>query len=405
MTYTDLYRRQPTPSPSPNQPVASMRQRLPAQYRGPDGGQATNPANPAANAGPYATLAEQLADIRQAAKVEFTSGRVDPRLIEVQRRGSPAGASELIPSDGGFLIQNEFSHDIVKRVYDTGQILSRCLTFPLTQPHTNGLTLPSFDETSRANGSRLGGVTAAWANESDSIVPSKGKFKVSNLTVNKLIAAIYCTDELLSDSNAVANWLTYALSEEIRFKAELAICQGSGAGQPVGIINSDATIIAPVQVGQGSGTFISANAYTMLAALWTPSLTSAIWIYNQALLPYLSTLHTSVGTSGSESKEWVWAGADGVNRLVGIPAFASEYCSMPGVVGDICLVDFSRYVIAMRSTIEGALSLHVRFLTQEQTYRATWRMTGSPLDAQPVTPLNAFGGTVTSPYVTLAARP
>lgn len=128
----------------------------------------------------------------------------------------------------------------------------------------------------------------------------------------------------------------------------------SGDAEPQGILNSPALITIAKESGQVSGTVIAVNIEKMLAAFWAASYNSdgACWLYNQALLPQLSSLATIVGTGGSESKLWQWATADNdYDRLAGFPAIMSEYCQVPGTPGDLILCDFSRYVIAMREEL------------------------------------------------------
>src|SRR6185295_8078570 len=101
----------------------------------------------------------------------------DPRLAEIQKRS--AGASEAVPSDGGFLVDPEFSRELVTRMYNTGMIYSRCLEMPCS---TNGIKFPQIDETSRATGSRLGGVQVFTQNEGQALIATKPKFKRNELT-------------------------------------------------------------------------------------------------------------------------------------------------------------------------------------------------------------------------------
>ena len=299
--------------------------------------------------GPFVSLGEQLAAIRHSAISRRSAhDRLDPRLAEIQRRAA-AGASESVPADGGFLLQSDLASRIVRRMYRVGQIFGRCTEMPITAPNSNGLRFPQFDESSRANGSRLGGVQVYWANETDSITASKPKFMSSELTAEKIIGLLYCTDELARDSDALDAWAKYAFSQELLFRLENCIVSGTGQGQPAGVLGSGALLAIAAETGQAAGTVVSSNVEKMRAGLWAASRENAVWIYNQELLPQLAALQTVVGAAGSESKLWQWASAPGEpDMLAGIPAYPSEYCAAPGGVGDIILADYSRYMIAMR---------------------------------------------------------
>ena len=68
-------------------------------------------------------------------------------------------------------------------------------------------------------------------------------------------------------------------------------------------------------------------------------------------------------------------------------ALMSEYCAAPGTVGDLILADFSRYVVAMREELRSEVSIHVRFLENEQAFRFIMRVNGQTIDRSPVSPL------------------
>ena len=76
-------------------------------------------------------------------------GYVDPRLME-QRA---TGLNEAIPSDGGFLVQQDFVAELFNRTYQMGEITRRCRRFPISS-NANGLKMNAVSETSRAAGSR-----------------------------------------------------------------------------------------------------------------------------------------------------------------------------------------------------------------------------------------------------------
>ena len=69
--------------------------------------------------------------------------------------------------------------------------------------------------------------------------------------------------------------------------------------------------------------------------------------------------------------------------------------------GDIILADFSSHAIGLRTEISLMISPHVRFTTDELTFRLRVRMDGQPLLSSAITPVN---GDTLSPFVTLAAR-
>jgi HK97 family phage major capsid protein len=360
---------------------------------------------PVENTGPFPDFSEQLSAIRSAAHNEINGRPPDARLVELSRRAA-AGASEAVPSGGGFLVQPSFSAEIVRRAYLTGNIFQRCLHFPVTAPHANGVKFPQFSEVSRATGSRLGGIQSYWLNEADTITSSKPKVAVNELILQKLSCLVYLTDELLADTNSpgLGEWVSYACGQELMFRTEAAVVAGTGVGQPLGILNSGALITIPAEDGQQSGTIVSANVEKAMNAFWSGSWESegACWIYNQGLLSNLSSLQLVVGVAGGQSNLWQWASATNQpDMLGGFAAIMSEAASIPGQPCDLLLADFSRYALALKE-IQNTISLHIAFLVDSACFKATWRINGAPVDIQPVIPY--LGSQPTSPFVWIAAR-
>jgi len=351
---------------------------------------------------PFRHFGEQLQAVRQAALIQTgVRGSIDPRLAELQQRAVAAGGSEQVPADGGFLVAPEFSRDLVKRMYNVGDILSRCFQMPLTA--SNSIKFPQIAETSRVTGSRLGGVQAYAPNEADTITASKPAFTLTELEAHKIIGLIYLTDELVADSGAMNAWAEYAFALEMAFKLENYIVNGTGSDQPLGILNSGALITVPKEGSQSSATVVSNNIDNMIRRLWAPSKKNAVWLYHQDLLPQFRQLSTVVGAAGSETGLLDFADAlDPFDRIAGIPLIPSEYCQVPGTPGDLILADFSRYVVAMRQDVMADVSIHVKFLTDETAFRFVMRVNGQPLDAVPVTPHK--GTNTTSTFVALATR-
>lgn len=351
---------------------------------------------------PYSGLGEQLLAIRSAA---FNPYQPDLRLLEINRRGTPAGLSEKVPSDGGFLVHYEFAPQLIERMYQTGEILSRCTEFPITKPNSNGLAIPTLNEQSRANGSRFGGVQSYWDDEADTIADSNPAFGRLQLGSHKLIGLCYLTDELVEDSGALGAFISTAFGQEMSFRLENAIFNSLGVGRPAGIMNSNALIKVPKEIGQASGTIQTPNIVKMWARLWAPSRRNAVWVCNAEAEEQLLTLALPVGSGGSEVPLYKTTDdpeRQPYNLMLGRPVIPVEYCPLPGNPGDVAAFDLSRYLLAMRERTNQEVSIHVKFLTGEQAFRFRMRVDGAPVDTQPIIPMN---GTVTqSPFVCIDQR-
>lgn len=355
-----------------------------------------NPKQPETNAG-FPSFGEQMMAIYKAGKPENV-GQIDQRLFV----NAASGLSESVPSDGGFLVQQEFSQTILERTYTIGEILNKLTPLPIGAGK-NGVKIPCVDETSRANGSRWGGIRAYWEGEADQITGTKPKFGQLELTLKKLTALVYVTDELLEDAVALEAWLMKHVPLEMNFKIEDAILNGSGAGQPLGILAAKSLISVAKETGQAADTIVYENINKMWSRMWAPSRKNAIWLINQDTEPQLNSMTIPVGTGGIP----VYLPPGGLSQspystLLGRPVIPVEYCATLGDLGDIVLTDPTQYQAIDKGVLKTATSIHVRFDYNETAFRFVFRWDGQPAWKSTLTPYK--GADTLGPSVALAAR-
>jgi HK97 family phage major capsid protein len=333
--------------------------------------------------------------------------RTDSRLVHstsVDERfnRAPSGASEVDPTGGGFLVQTDFSTAIWMLAHDMGEILGRVNKIPISAS-ANGLKIPGVDETSRATGSRWGGVQSYWVAEGTSVTNTKPKFRLIEFDLKKLMSTMYTTSEMLEDSTALTSIAGQAFAEEIVFMVEDAIVEGTGAGQPWGVLNSPALVTVAKQNGQAAATIVKENIDNLWARAWARSRKNAVFFINQDCEPQLNQLNQAVGTGGA----LVYLPPGGLSAapyatLYGRPVVATEYNAALGAPGDILLADYSQYTLIDKGGVKAATSMHVAFLTDEMVFRITYRVDGKSMWTTAMTP---FKGSLTkSPFVTLAQR-
>ena len=338
----------------------------------------------------FRTLGEQMMAVYRAST---PAGRVDRRLTT----RSASGLNETNPSDGGFLVQKDFVADLLKRTYETGILASKVKKIPLST-NANGIKINAIDETSRANGSRWGGIQTYWENEADEITGSKPKFRTMDLTLKKLTGLCYVTDELLQDSAALENVIREGFAEEFGFKIDDAILSGDGAGKPLGILNSNSLVKVEKEPGQDDKITVE-NLVKMWSRLWARSRANSVWYINPEIEPLLYTL-----TVGDKP---VYIPAGGLSEapyatIFGRPVVPLEQCSAVGEVGDIILADLSQYILIDKGGINATSSIHVRFLYDENVFRFIYRVDGQPVWNKALSPYK--GSATVSPFVALAKR-
>lgn len=338
----------------------------------------------------YRETFDEPADFLAAIVGQESAGIDDARL---EFAAVATGLNSSFPSEGGFLVPDDVAARLWQAVYDTGQIIDRCDRQPVTVG--DKLTLPAISETSRADGSRFGGARLYWVEEGETPTATKPGYKAINLHPKKLLGLSYATGALLQDAPALTAWLTRTFGLEAAFTIEDAIVNGTGAGQPLGILNSGALITVAAESGQAAGTIVAANLTNMAGRLWGPSHRSAVWLTSNDGFAQLSDLSFSNGAPVVTYRP------DGTRQILGMPLRLTEYTPALGSAGDIVLADFGQYILSERDQ-DVLASLHLRFLYEEATFRFRYRLDGQPAWSGTITPNNS--STTQSPFITLAAR-
>lgn len=338
---------------------------------------------------PFGDFGEFVTSLIRAGRPQ---GTVDPRL----HHRAATGAGSDVGSDGGFLIPPGFSAQIVQRANVLGDVWSRVTKVPVMG---NSMIINGVDETSRANGSRFGGISVVRAAEGDTTPGTKTKFYQVSLKLKKLLGLFYVTEEQQEDGPAAAEIAMRGFSEELVFATEDEVFNGNGAAQMLGILNSAAAVSVAKEAAQAAATVVSANITRMLSRLDPRSRKTAAWFYDPTVEQQLPLM--TIGDQPMYIPQGGLRGALDFGILCGLPCFPVEYLAVLGTVGDIMLADMSQYV-AIEKGPKTAQSMHARFVNDEQVIKFTTRNDGAPLWKSPITPKN--GGPTRSPFVTLATR-
>ena len=340
-----------------------------------------------------------LGDFLQAVAFAGMPGRnADPRLF-----GAASGLNSSVPAEGGFLVRRDFSDQLLQRAVEAAVLLPACTEIPVGEG-ADGIDMPTIDETSRADGSRWGGVQMYWAAEAGSVTATKPKIARNELRLEELKGLCYATERNLRDAVALEAIITKAFASEFAFKIDDAIFRGDGAGKPLGILSAPALVTVAKEGGQIADTVVYENLLKMFAAMDPRSLPKAAWYYNHGdVFPQLATMSMAVGTGGVP----VFMPASGAagapfGTLFGRPLRPIEQASAKGDVGDIVFADLSEYLVIRKGGLQAASSVHVRFIYDEMTFKFTVSINGQPAWKSAKTPFK--GAQTVSPYVALAAR-
>lgn len=351
---------------------------------------------------PFESFGEQLAAIIDAGT---PLGSVDPRLYHHNRiYGAATGGSQGDPASGGFVVAPSFAEEIWDGLNaDTDNLLNFVDTYPVVG---ESMSLNANAETSRANGSRWGGVESYWINEADQLPSSLPKFRDVKVEPQELAVLVYLTNKLLRHAPAtLEQYVRRTAVRECGFKATDAIIRGTGAGTPLGLLNSGSLVTVAKESGQAAATIEQPNISKMWARLHPNARKTAVWLYNPNCEEQLDSLWVEVpNNAGSDTVGGVSALIHNqtLRTLKGRPMIAHEACSTLGTEGDLILWSPPSYVAGVRQDVDSQLSMHIRFNHAESALRVIFEVDGQPWLAEAIAPFK--GSDELSTHVSLATR-
>jgi len=308
--------------------------------------------------------------------------------------------SEKVPSEGGFLVPEEFRSQIMRLSEGSAIVRPRATIIPMGAPR---LHIPCIDETSRVS-SIFGGVVVYRTEEGGEIPESSASFASIKLDVTKQTALSHVPNELIRDWGGFGAFMDATLPPAMAYYEDLDYISGSGAGAPLGALSAANTALIAVAAasGQPTGTIVWENIIAMYARMLPTSLGSAVWIASPDTFVQLATMALSVGTGGSAI--WLTDGRnDPVLTLLGRPVIMTEKAPAAlGTQGDLSFVDWTQYLVGDYQNMTVESSPHVKFTSDKTTFRAIARNDGRPWMMQPLTPHN--NSATLSPYLQLQTR-
>lgn len=244
------------------------------------------------------------------------------------------------------------------------------------------------------------GIQAKWQAEAGHMEPSKLVTESEQMRLHNLYAFVTATDQLLADAPRLANRLTRKSGAAIRWKANSAIVEGTGIGQPLGYMKSNALVSVAKETSQTADTIVAANVAKMYARMLNPF--NAVWYINQDALPQLMLMTISNQPIWTAPNSGFKEAPGGL--LLGRPIRFSEHCETVGDKGDIHFVNLrdGYYSIVNQGGVLYASSMHLFFDYGLQAFRWTFRINGQPFLSAPISP--AKGSSTRSHFVTLDAR-
>lgn len=326
--------------------------------------------------------------------------QIDDRLLK-PITNAPMKVS--VAPDGGFLVGADIEKWLLDAARQESLFMDKVTKFTIGENQTS-LSLPRLDERSRADGYRWGGVRAYWTSEGVTVADTKPATGKLELSLEKLLALCYVTDELLQSQTALESYIRTVFSSEIAFKFDEAIIEGNGNGKPLGVLNCPALVTVSKETGQTAATVVYKNILKMWNRLSARNRANAIWVMSQEVEEQLYQLYLATGSTGVP----VFLPAGGISgnqysTLFGRPIYICEHCSQLGTKGDIILMDPTDYIGITKEGLLIDSSIHVKFEYDINCFRFRYRFNGAPYTNYPIASKKNSNFT-TSPYVTLETR-
>lgn len=322
-----------------------------------------------------------------AVKKAGASGEIDNRFKNT--------AYEKNGEDGGFLVPEDLSNEILKKLDAPESLMAGTTQIPVSG---NSLTV-KVDESQPWNQ----GIQAYWLAEGAQLTASKPSFKEASWRLHKVGALVPVTDELLDDATALEGYIRAAAPSAIMHKVNGAIIAGNGVGKPQGIIQSPYTVTVSKESGQTADTIVARNVIKMYARMLPTLRAGASWYINAGAEEQLLTMkddlgnfiYLSPGSQLNQSPYGLLMGRPVIPMMSGIPAL--------GDLGDILFANLSSYwMIRKAQGVKAATSIHLQFDREITNFRFTLRVDGKCPFTSPVT--TEFGSYQMSSFVQLEAR-
>jgi HK97 family phage major capsid protein len=306
-----------------------------------------------------------------------------------------AALAEDAGATGGYLVPTQYEARLLEIAREQSVVRAAGATIiPMTGRQVQVPALDVETAPSAGNSAFLGGVVATWTAEAAAHTETEPEFRLIQMVAKKLSGYTLGSNEVTDDAAVSLEALLMRLfGDAIAWHEDYAFLNGTGVGEPKGILKSGALVSATAR--SAASAFAIADAAKMMAKFLPQSWRRGAWLIAPDLIEKLI---------GQVSNPLAWL--ENLRTSIpmvylGKPLYVTEKLPAVNTVGDVLLVDCSYYLIGDRAGIAISSSEHYKFINDQMTWKFVKRVDGQPWIDNAIT-LQDASRTV-SPFVALAA--
>jgi len=297
---------------------------------------------------------------------------------------------------GGYLVPEEYETSLLQMANESSRLREMVTVVPVTSPRGNWPSLDQFTAPTAGVGDTAfaGGLTAARTAENAALTETNPAFEQIKWNIEKVGGYTQASNELINDSPmSIETMLSALFAVAIAAKREHYIFRGTGAGEPLGILNAGCAIgVSP----DANNVWDEGDALEMMSR-FKSYLTRGSWFIHPGIIPDLGEFEMGSGGSVFVSDP----NNDPVigQPLFGKPVYQSEHLPQDDNAGCVVLADMKAYLLFEKPGLEIAFSEHYGFINDQGTWRFYQRLDGQPWLSAAITLADPNGSFTVSPFV------
>ena len=280
---------------------------------------------------------------------------------------------------GGALVPEEFRAQMNMDMLEAAVIRPGAMVLAMS---TETLRYPYVRDYDHSSGRVYGGWQVYRVERGQTVPVTEPTWGQQRLTVTTQAAATVVDNALLADSSmALGMFIEQGLPRAVAWSEDYDFLRGSGVGEPRGILESDAAVVAGSAGREATADeiLVAGDVNAMMSRLLPACQRRAVFIAHPGMYQPIGAMTLSGAQFARRGP-----GDDVPMYLNGRPVLFSEHCSAPGTSGDIVLVDRSMYIIGDRQAVTIASSMHAKIQELQTIIVAHSRNDGQLLQERPL---------------------